>query len=373
MRLTDYQIDSKTEVFDCICVGTSPIISLEAIHQKKLGKNVLMVDSSNSLGGAWKTIEIDDVKNVENAIHYFIHNEKGINFLKKTLKWPIEKSKGKFQYFRILGNFYIRFLYDSLISKIINIIFFSHLPKGFIFKIQHIFKSIYKIIKEPRRISYYTTKGASGIISSLEELLKKHKVEIQLNTKIEKIYFDTEKQIVHCQVHNKKKLICKSLILGHGARLPKININDRVLVLEEKFHPRPAYHLVVEDDKDADCLEAIFSNDNLVRYVHDITRYSTLKDKNADKRKIFVFALHSYVTNHFSLSEELFQKLKYIRLVGKNAKIRKSLFSKYILPTLYDEDLYLLKKKVGNLVRIFRTENFTYGISYYSEQWERYF
>ena len=74
---------STEEVFDCLCIGTSILISVEAIHQKKLGKNVLMVDSSNSFGGAWKTIEIDGIKDVENAIHYFLPNEESISFLKK--------------------------------------------------------------------------------------------------------------------------------------------------------------------------------------------------------------------------------------------------------------------------------------------------
>ena len=100
-----YPTNSDEEkVFDCLCIGTSLIISLEAIHQRKLGKDVLMVDSSNSFGGAWKTIEIDGIKDVENAIHYFTPNEKGISFLKRKLKWPIEKSKGKFQYFKKLAS-----------------------------------------------------------------------------------------------------------------------------------------------------------------------------------------------------------------------------------------------------------------------------
>lgn len=364
---------STEEVVDCLCIGTSILISLEAIHQKKLGKNVLMVDSSNSFGGAWKTIEIDGIKDIENAIHYFLPNEESISFLKKNLKWPIEKSKGKFRYFKIFGNFYIRFLFDSLIAKIINITFFSYRPKKIIPSIKHLFISIYKVIKEPRKISYYTTKGASGIINNLQELLKKHQVNIRFNSKIEKIYFDLEKKIVHCQISNNKKIICKSLIIGNGARLPKIDINKDVLSLEEKIHSRPAYHLIVEDEKVTDSFEVIFANDTLIKYVHDVTRFSSLKDKTKDKRKVFVFRLHNYVVDHSSLSEELLQKLKHIRLVGGSAKIIKSQFSTYILPTLYDEDLYLLKKTAGSLVSIFRTADLTRGISYYSERWKKTF
>ena len=373
MKPTNNFTYSREEVVDCLCIGTSILISLEALHQKKLGKNVLMVDSSNSFGGAWKTIEIDGIKDVENAIHYFLPKEESISFLKKNLKWPIEKSKGKFRYFRIFGNFYIRFLYDSLIARLINITFFSDRPKKFIPSIKYLFISIYKVIKEPRKISYYATKGASGIINDLQELLKRYQVNIIFNSKIKKIYFDLEKEVVHCQINNNKKIICKSLILGNGARLPKIDINNNVLLLEEKFHLRPAYHLIVEDNKVTDSLEVIFANDKLIKYVHDVTRFSSLKDKTKDKRKVFVFGLHNYVVDHSSLSEELFKKLKHIGLIGENAKIKKSQFSKVVLPTLYHEDLYLLKKTVGSLVSIFRTEDLTKGISYYSERWKKTF
>jgi hypothetical protein len=370
LKQRGYSTNPNEEVFDCLCIGTSLIISLEAIHQKKLGRNVLMVDSSNSFGGAWKTIQIDGIKDVENAIHYFTPNKKGINFLKKTLKWPIEKTKGKFQYFRIFGNFYIRFLYDSFISKLINAIFISKRPKGFMPAIKNLFISVFKAIVEPNRVSYYTATGSSGITNNLQKLLNKHQVEIRFNSKIEKVYFDLEKKIVHCQINNEKKVLCKSLILGHGARLPKIDINNGTLVLEEKFHPRPAYHLIVEDDKVTNIFEAIFVNDKLIKYVHDVTRFSSIKNKALDKRKVFVFALHSHVTDHPLLSDKLFKKLKYIKLIGRNAKVTKSLFSEIILPTLYDKDLYLLKETVGNLVSVFRTENLTNGIDYYSDRWK---
>ena len=269
----------KENIVDCLCIGTSIIISLEAIHQKKLGRRVLMVDSSLSLGGAWKTIELDGIKNIENAIHYFTPDEKGISFLEKELKWPIEKSKGKFQYFRVFKNFYVRFLYDNIIAKLINIIFSPNRPKHLILSIKFFFISIYKVIKETRKNSYYTTEGVTGIINSMQSLLKKNQIEIRFNSKIKKIYFDLKKNVVRCQINDKKEIVCKSLILGHGARLPKINHSKGVLLLKEKFHLRPAYHLIVEDDRPTDSFESIFTNDSLIKYVHDVTRFSSLKNK----------------------------------------------------------------------------------------------
>lgn len=365
MNLTN----SKEKVVDCLCIGTSIIVSLEAIHQKKLGKEVLMVDSSDSFGGAWKTIEIDGIKDVENAIHYFTPDEKGINYLKKDLKWPIENSKRKYQYFRVYKNFYIRFLYDALSARLIRDTFFSEETKNIKDVIKSLFKSINGIIREPRKSSYYTAEGATGIIHFLKSLLKNYQVEIELNSKINELYFDLHNKVVHC-TFDTKKILCKSLILGHGARLPKISTTNGDIVLEEKFHPRPAYHLIVEDNIVTDSHEVIFTNDSLIKYVHDVTRFSSIKDNPEDKRKVFVFALHSDVRDNVLLAEELLQKLKHIKLVGRNAVIKCNLFTEVILPTLYDEDLYLLKDAVGDLVSIFRTENLTHGIGYYSDRWK---
>ena len=89
------------EIVDCLCLGTSILMSLEALHQVSLGKTVLMVDKDTTFGGAWKTIAIDNVTDVENAIHYFLPDEKGIKFLKEDLKLPIEPSTGKYRYFDV--------------------------------------------------------------------------------------------------------------------------------------------------------------------------------------------------------------------------------------------------------------------------------
>ena len=43
--------------------------------------------------------------------------------------------------------------------------------------------------------------------------------------------------------------------------LEKISTTNGDIVLEEKFHPRPAYHLIVEDNIVTDSHEVIFTND----------------------------------------------------------------------------------------------------------------
>ena len=195
-------------------------------------------------------------------------------------------------------------------------------------------------------------------------------VDIWYQSEIINVYFDMERKRVFCQVGD-KTVIARSLILGHGARLPKLKSSKGSLVLNEKFHPRPAFHLVVEDTMHSEVREVVMNSDPLIKYVHDVTRFSSLRIENRENKKIFVFALHPNIQNHSALSGKLFKKLKEIKIISHNSRIVESLYSDVILPTIYDEDLYKIKDHFGDLVNILRTENFTRGIGYYCERWEK--
>ena len=363
------QADVLVEEVDCLCLGTSIIVSLEAIYQSRKGKRVLMVDRSGTFGGAWKTVEIDGIRDVENAIHYFMPDAKGIKYLEEELKWPIEVSKRKHRYFKIFGGRYVRFKYDSVIGRFFNTAFYSGQTRGFGPTLRHLFKSIYDVTTQPRVSSMYVSSGVAGIIHSMKTLLSGHEIDMRFNTNISKIFFDLKNRTVHCEIAD-KTVICNSLILGHGARLPPIESTDGSLELTEKFHYRPAFHLIVEDDYESPSLEVIFSQDRLIKYVHDVTRFSSLSKSTNDKRKVLVFGLHSDVSDGKDLPNELFKKLKNIGFLGKSSRVTASRYSDIVLPTLYDEDLYLLKDKFGDLVNILRTESLANGVGYYADKWK---
>ena len=83
-------------IYDKIYVGSGPILMLDAINSFLGNEKVLIIDKSNKLGGAWKSIVLFDGNEVENAVHYLLPNEKGYSFLKYTFKVDIAKCKKKF-------------------------------------------------------------------------------------------------------------------------------------------------------------------------------------------------------------------------------------------------------------------------------------
>ena len=101
--------------YDFLCIGTSSLMALEAIFLARNGAKVIMIDKDEAFGGAWKTIEMAGIKDVENAIHYFLPNKKAIEFMRNKMKWPVEKCYSKYRSIpRQFKSTFILFVKNSL-------------------------------------------------------------------------------------------------------------------------------------------------------------------------------------------------------------------------------------------------------------------
>ena len=370
IKSKDHGLDQKSPKlnYDCICIGTSIIASLESYYQARKGKSVLMVDKEHIFGGAWKSIEIDGIENIENAIHYFLPDKEGIKFMKNSLGLSIVPSAGKFRYFKIYSLGYLKLPFSSKIGRLIDKIFYSSVNKGLISKAKLFFESIISSFREEIGQSYYLSMGSSEMLEKTKSLLNGENVNIWLNSHISEINFDTENRIIYCNI-NEQAVTTQNLIFGHGARLPEIKSDKGNIKINEKFYPRPAYHLVLKDDKVSESLEIIMTADPLIKYVHDVTRYSSLGINKKENKKVFVFGLHDSVVNHEMLCYELFNKLKDLKVINSNAILLNSLYSETFLPTLNDNDLHKLKRTFGDMVITLRTENISKAMGRYSNRW----
>ncbi|MAS82679.1 MAG: hypothetical protein CMF45_08320 [Legionellales bacterium] len=355
-------------IYDYLCIGTSIIMCLEACYRASKGESVLMVDRGKTLGGAWTNIEIDGIKNIENAIHYFLPDDQAIKFMRDKLHWPIEVSRRKYRYFKFFRLGYLRSPYSSWLGRLIQKVFYFERQAKKLNVFSHIFKSIAEVVKGRGERSYYVKNGSKGMLNSIKSMVKKMQIDIWYESDLTNVVFDDVNKHVQCKV-NDKTVLAKTLVLGHGARLPVLeNINGN-LELTEKIYPRPAFHLIVEDSKKIVDLEIIMTSDSLIKYVHDVSRFTSLNDEEKLNIKVFVFALHSHVNEDESLADKLLSRLVDIGLVNADSRILSSLYSDVILPTLHDEDLYMIKDRFGDLVSVLRTENFSKGIGYYAEKW----
>ena len=126
------------------------------------------------------------------------------------------------------------------------------------------------------------------IIKTVKEVLKKSSVKVELNTNIQSIEIDDNHKIVNLK-SDKQSFMCSKLVLTHGARLPKIKSNKKEYSPVEKFHPRPAVHLLVEDNINT-CIK-IFE-DNLM--MNDVINIGGAKEyKILDVAKLIIEKLDS--------------------------------------------------------------------------------
>src|SRR5579872_1782734 len=60
--------------FDVVVVGTSPFSLFEALYQSHSGKKVLILEQEAECGGAWKSIHICGIPNVDLGCHMIGNN-----------------------------------------------------------------------------------------------------------------------------------------------------------------------------------------------------------------------------------------------------------------------------------------------------------
>ena len=180
------------------------IIALEACHQSRMGKTVLMVDKDETFGGAWKTISIDGIDDVENAIHYFLPDEKGVEFMREDLKFSIEPSRGKYRYFRFLNLGYFKFCYSSFAGRLLYRCLYLPSKKTPLRYIYQLFKSVALAYNERGTRSYYTKSGSRPMLNNVMDRLDNHGVDIWYKAELTNVYFDRNSNLVLCEAGGKK-------------------------------------------------------------------------------------------------------------------------------------------------------------------------
>lgn len=69
-----FQLLLSAADFDCILIGSSPATLFEALYQAHSGNKVLVLEASDRLGGAWKSIDICGITNADGGCHEIGNN-----------------------------------------------------------------------------------------------------------------------------------------------------------------------------------------------------------------------------------------------------------------------------------------------------------
>lgn len=155
--------------YDCIVIGSSPFGILEAIFQKKSGKEVLLLEKQARLGGAWKTIDICGIQNVDLGCHQIGANPKLKAFFESFVRCRIVSLKT------------------------------PHLPFD----------------KDPSSLGWYFSGGCHELIENLKGLLQEHKILVKTEESVQKISFDRKKAIAFVETDKRTYSAHKLFVSPH--------------------------------------------------------------------------------------------------------------------------------------------------------------
>ena len=354
--------------YDLIFVGTSMICVLEAIYQSKKGKSVLMLDNNEGMGGAWRSLDIFGLHDVENAIHYFLPDPNAFKFMKENLNWDLVDGARKYRVFNFPFLGYCKMAYDSMLARFLSKIIMGEYREPN----QNVFITFFKLFKstllEKKVPSCYVSGGAPEMLNTVKIMLDNSSVKVKYMSQIESIHVDNKNAVVEVEVGD-IKYNAESIVFTHGSRISNLSGPKGPVEINEKFHRRPAVHLFVKDSVASKVHECIFTADPLIKYVHEITHITKEAEKISGHKKLFVFALQHEVDESEQVYQSIFKKIKSVGMISKKAQIEQCRWADVYLPTLYDEDLINLKNELAPQVKYLRTEDFARGIGYNVHRW----
>jgi len=360
--------DGQAKKYDMVFIGTSKICVLEAVYQSLSGKSVLMLDRQSGMGGAWRSLEIFGLHDVENAIHYFLPDSFAFDFMKDALTWDVIKILRKYRVFPLPVRGCWRAPYDGAFGRLVGVIKEGVLQgKAREFPVL-LLRAVWDFFFKTRPVSYYVGGGAPEMLRKVESILRASDVEVRYSTSIDWIHIDCDAQTVEVSV-GEKRILASTIFFTHGSRILNLTGSSGDFPIEEKLHLRLAVHMLVRDNSPSTMYECIFTADPLIKYVHDITRFSRESTELVGRKKLLVFALQKNVRESDAVCHAIFEKLKRVGMVGKDAVLEDQYWQDVYLPRLEDSDLQKLKATFGAQVEYLKTENFTKGVGYHARRW----
>ena len=286
--------------------------------------------------------------------------------MKNNLFWQILESEKKYRIFAMIGNMYFKVSYSNkFLILIYNI-------KNYLNKLRnYFFDNNLDIKKNRKELNYYYLKGGSPeMIAKTKKMLKKVKLDFLFKCKVKNIKISLKSNLVSLQTNN-GTINAKKLLISHGAKLKKILINSSIHKINQIIQRRPAVHLFIQDTSETNIHEALFMFDNVIKYVHDVSRFTDERKLIKGKKKVFVFALKHEVRETPNLKNVLFDKLKSAGIIGSNSTLLSYKWTNYYLPSLSNNELNNINKKSNGIVKIVKSENFCKAIAEYSNKWEK--
>lgn len=315
-------LKSTSEKYDSIIIGASPLAILEALYLNALGQRVAIISDSDTIGGAWRTIQHPGLPPLEIGCHIWDNNAEVQQFLIDYLGLNITPFVPSpiIQY----GRFSFPYDWKYFILDL----------KAFLKKIKPISNHdlvSYSLI--PKKY-YYPQRGSTELIEKLDAKLKETNIEIIFDTYINTIDIINDHSI-RLITNDGQTYSCQKIVVTGLSRINEFINGGNLIKLDT---PRKVdfihAHLVFKDDTPVNFSYIRVHKHSHIHRVSDITYQMSPKSfKNKRLIMVGIFDRKYYETDKSKLQKIILNYLMKNKFIGKQAKMEDIHWNIY--PTSY--------------------------------------
>lgn len=352
--------------YDIIYIGAGIINCLDAADRHLNGDNVIVLEASSVIGGAWRSIDIFNNKGVENAVHYLIPHDNAYHFLEKILRVRLSTpAEGKFFSISIfkkhlllsVKSFWARFIYELYSFPSTN-------------------KNIYKRLVNAWRAaknsnvanSRYPLLGSEAIVSKIQSLILRLQLPIKYGSKVERVNISDGATVVTADT----EYDAKKIRFGHGIKPPTFILSgDQQYVHARLNERRPSLHIGVnlsQGDEFNQYSQILFPSNAPLKYVHNLSQF---QQKTDSTYLIIVAALRHDAVESLATFRSIYKYLSKRCLLPQRSDFSQVKFhwQEIFLPEISSYDLDAIRTASDGYIEPLLTEELSYALDKYSPDW----
>lgn len=370
---------NKSSCQNIVIVGTSPLLVLEALYQKRIGNHVVIVDKNEVFGGAWLTTSALEIDNIEVGCHYMSRSLLAYDFLSEYLNLEMVKANRSFLDLSKTNLEQKKKL--NWIDKVIvpHQLYRAHLikPKLILRMIKHmlLFRSMSQLKIYWDKLAdwgslYYPKQGIGELNNRLKSKLKESDIEI-IHDEIQTA--NAKKNGVELNL-KQQDLTFDKIIMGQNVHID-VAVNDNQILTDKqkKEFVHISYLIKGTKKREFSCIQKMGVDlhknleSNLIMRIADVGKYYLPKES---VNLVICCQITKSVFDEENIVNRVFEAIKKLTLISEDSEIldyhTDFYSSSWISKSKYEDVISNLPSNI----KILATEDLAYGIDRYFDKWK---